>query len=68
MKTSDEALASQAAAGNAAAFRELLDRHYDRVFRVFTVSYVTKAMLRTLLRKYGRPYPKNYELGAGMPN
>ena len=30
----DEALASQAAAGDATAFRRLLDRHYDRVFRV----------------------------------
>lgn len=31
---SDESLASQAASGDANAFRELLQRHYDRVFRV----------------------------------
>ena len=31
---SDENLASQAALGDSAAFRELLNRHYDRVFRV----------------------------------
>lgn len=30
----DEALAAKAASGEAAAFRELLTRHYDRVFRV----------------------------------
>jgi len=30
----DEALAARAASGEAAAFRELLTRHYDRVFRV----------------------------------
>lgn len=30
----DEDLAAQAASGEAAAFRELLNRHYDRVFRV----------------------------------
>ncbi len=30
----DEALAERAASGEAAAFRELLTRHYDRVFRV----------------------------------
>ena len=30
----DENLAAQAASGDAAAFRELLERHYDRVFRV----------------------------------
>lgn len=33
-KETDEALASQAATGDAASFRELLTRHYDRVFRV----------------------------------
>ncbi len=31
---SDETLARQAASGSASAFRELLQRHYDRVFRV----------------------------------
>ena len=31
---SDESLASRAVSGEAAAFRELLKRHYDRVFRV----------------------------------
>ena len=31
---SDEDLAACAASGEAAAFRELLNRHYDRVFRV----------------------------------
>lgn len=31
---SDEQLASRAASGDAKAFRELLRRHYDRVFRV----------------------------------
>ena len=30
----DETLASKAVAGDALAFRELLERHYDRVFRV----------------------------------
>lgn len=30
----DETLAARAASGEAAAFRELLTRHYDRVFRV----------------------------------
>ena len=30
---SDESLASRAAKGESSAFRELLDRHYDRVFR-----------------------------------
>lgn len=36
MKTKDdsEALMTRAASGDAAAFRELLRRHYDRVFRV----------------------------------
>jgi len=36
MKTKDdsEALMARAASGDAAAFRSLLDRHYDRVFRV----------------------------------
>jgi len=33
-KDDDESLAKMAASGNAAAFRELLGRHYDRVFRV----------------------------------
>ena len=33
-KDNDEALAQRAASGEAAAFRELLTRHYDRVFRV----------------------------------
>ena len=32
-KNDDESLAFQAASGDAAAFRLLLDRHYDRVFR-----------------------------------
>lgn len=37
-KESDEDLALRAASGDAAAFRGLLSRHYDRVFRVvFTV-------------------------------
>ena len=31
---SDEDLAAQAALGDGAAFRVLLERHYDRVFRV----------------------------------
>ncbi len=34
MKTSDETLASAAAAGDADAFSALLDRHYDRIFRL----------------------------------
>jgi len=33
-KTDSEALIARAASGDAAAFRSLLDRHYDRVFRV----------------------------------
>lgn len=33
-ENNDEALARRAAQGDAAAFRTLLDRHYDRVFRV----------------------------------
>jgi len=33
-KDSDESLAARAASGEIAAFRELLERHYDRVFRV----------------------------------
>ncbi len=33
-KANDEELASRAASGDAAAFRSLLERHYDRVFRV----------------------------------
>jgi len=34
VELSDEELARRAAQGEASAFRELLDRHYDRVFRV----------------------------------
>jgi len=34
MNKVDQDLASRAASGEAAAFRELLHRHYDRVFRV----------------------------------
>ena len=34
MKTSDEALAIAAAGGDRAAFSGLLDRHYDRLFRL----------------------------------
>ena len=34
MKTSDETLAAAAAAGDADAFRALLERHYDRIFRL----------------------------------
>jgi len=33
-KANDEELASRAASGDAAAFRSLLEAHYDRVFRV----------------------------------
>ncbi len=33
-KSNDEELASRAASGDAAAFRALLEAHYDRVFRV----------------------------------
>ena len=33
-KDDDESLASKAASGDAAAFRVLLERHYDRVFRI----------------------------------
>ena len=33
-KDNSEALIARAASGDAAAFRSLLDRHYDRVFRV----------------------------------
>ncbi|MEM7717695.1 MAG: RNA polymerase sigma factor [Pseudomonadota bacterium] len=34
MKTSDDALARAAAAGDAEAFSSLLHRHYDRIFRL----------------------------------
>ena len=34
MKTSDETLAGAAAAGDAEAFSALLERHYDRIFRL----------------------------------
>ncbi|MBL4645554.1 MAG: sigma-70 family RNA polymerase sigma factor [Rhizobiales bacterium] len=34
MKTDDNQLAAQAAMGNAEAFRHLLERHYDTVYRI----------------------------------
>ena len=54
----DEALAARAASGEAAAFRELLGRHYDRVFRV----------VYSVLRDTSEAEDVTQEIWAAMPS
>ena len=54
----DEALAGRAASGEAAAFRELLGRHYDRVFRV----------VYSVLRDMSEAEDVTQEIWAAMPS
>ena len=54
----DEALAGRAASGEAAAFRELLGRHYDRVFRV----------VYSVLRDTSEAEDVTQEIWAAMPS
>ena len=54
----DEDLAARAAAGDGAAFRELLQRHYDRVFRV----------VFSVLRNQSDAEDITQEIWAAMPS
>ena len=57
-KLHDEDLAARAAAGDGAAFRELLQRHYDRVFRV----------VYSVLRNQSDAEDITQEIWAAMPS
>ena len=57
-KENDEQLASRAALGDGAAFRVLLQRHYDRVFRV----------VFSVLRNQAEAEDITQEIWAALPN
>lgn len=57
-KDSDESLAYLASTGDAAAFRALLDRHYDRVFRV----------VYSVLRHQSEAEDVTQDIWAAMPS
>jgi len=56
-KENSEALIARAASGDAAAFRSLLDRHYDRVFRV----------VYSVVRNQSDAEDITQDIWAGMP-